>query len=727
MERVRARVFVIYGVLFLIVLYLVFSNNVPCLLYGLDGTTWLVEFEAQAARDMFSQLGSDPLQGNFDAYNPVFREYFLPETLSLLFSGTDPGKPFLYTTYGFLMGFATYVLARSVGFSRTLGFFSGSSLAAIAMPTNFSYPFWIYGMYNIVPQLAQVTAVTSLIIACFWAIDSKRRLSLTLFLAATSVALVVLSVMSGVTLIILMLPAIAMYGGASLFASKTLLDAVVKVAVAIACVVIPIALGMAQYAIAVEGYTAYHFFGHEFMQSRASFSYASVLYNPELLGKALLIMSVLGAAAAAYTESGKLKIFAWTHLLATLTFQIVAASVIVFASDYHGVSPLYFELMTWPVMAIFSGYMIAISLILGGRAIAVVRQDIARRWKTPSISAFRYTDLLSRHAPLVAVPILLASWNFSFASHRGAVCEQAPFFPITRNAITEYLTRFVATRVGVPFQGLAVTFSGVHGKSGVDWLALHASDAELWRKIGNDLRLVGLWRYNIPTLMQYSPLITPPYYVLLTDFLSRPADKQVRSVLVLTQPNEPMLQLWGVRFVITDYEFGSGEVRAKVPVPGQSELRLNELPDPNLGNYSPVEVRTVESFRDGMELMHEPSFDGRHTIVIDRPLAGPLVPATNSEFVYQKSGFTVTASSTGQSVLVLPVQYSRCWSVSGEGKPVLFRANMMQLGVNFTGRLDAKLIFRFGPLFASNCRLQDINDMERLNIREARTPNRYAQ
>lgn len=272
----------------------------------------------------------------------------------------------------------------------------------------------------------------------------------------------------------------------------------------------------------------------------------------------------------------------------------------------------------------------------------------------------------------------------------------------------------------MPFRGLVATFGGVHEKASVDWFDLHRNDAQLWRETGNDLRLVGLWWYNIPTLMQYSPLITPPYYLLLTDFLSRPTDRQVRSVLVLTEPNERMLALWGVRFVISDFALGFGEPKERISVPGQEDVRLVELGGPNVGNYSPTEVRSVASFREGLRLMHEASFDGRHTLVTDNSLDGPFVRAEDAKLIYRKSGFSVSASSAGRSILVLPVQYSRCWSVSGEGGPILFRANLMQLGISFAGKLDAKLVFQFGPFLASACRIEDIKDMERLGIREAR-------
>jgi hypothetical protein len=87
---------------------------------------------------------------------------------------------------------------------------------------------------------------------------------------------------------------------------------------------------------------------------------------------------------------------------------------------------------------------------------------------------------------------------------------------------------------------------------------------------------------------------------------------------------------------------------------------------------------------------------------------------------YETYGFHVEAESSGNSILVLPPQFSRCWSAEGRGAPVLFRANLMQLGLRFSGKLDARLIFRYGPLFASGCRLMDIADIERMHISQSR-------
>jgi hypothetical protein len=40
--------------------------------------------------------------------------------------------------------------------------------------------------------------------------------------------------------------------------------------------------------------------------------------------------------------------------------------------------------------------------------------------------------------------------------------------------------------------------------------------------------------------------------------------------------------------------------------------------------------------------------------------------------------------------------------------------------LSFTGKLDATLVFRLGPILGGACRVEDLQDMERLRIRQAR-------
>jgi hypothetical protein len=142
--------------------------------------------------------------------------------------------------------------------------------------------------------------------------------------------------------------------------------------------------------------------------------------------------------------------------------------------------------------------------------------------------------------------------------------------------------------------------------------------------------------------------------------------------------------------------------------------------DFNRGQYSPTRVLDAKDFRSALDVMRDPSFDGSREVVTDAKLPQDLQPAKSVELKVERYGLSIHAGSSGNSILVLPAQFSNCWSVHGEGDPVIFRANIMQLGISFKGRLAASLVFHYGPILASHCRLEDLRDMERFDLGSAR-------
>jgi hypothetical protein len=85
----------------------------------------------------------------------------------------------------------------------------------------------------------------------------------------------------------------------------------------------------------------------------------------------------------------------------------------------------------------------------------------------------------------------------------------------------------------------------------------------------------------------------------------------------------------------------------------------------------------------------------------------------------------VHAQSAGRSILVLPLEFSRCLHVmpnSSSGAavaPRLFRADLLMTGILFEKNLDAKIIYRTGPFAGSTCRLRDAQDMVALDMAHA--------
>ena len=709
------------------VLYFSFTENKDCLLFGLDGAAWRIMLHAQTVyRSLFTYTGVDPFQGSFDAWYPDFPEFLLPSGLGLLLTGSVPGRVMTYFVYGIFLLFAAYTLARTIGFERSVALLGALLLPTLALPGLVHSIAALDGLFDLDPHIAQIVGLSILIVAAFWALGRQKYFP-ALFLVFVPVLCLMIAILGLVDSVALMVPAVGLYGGASLLDARDWRDDILQLIAGVLMIAVPAALGAIQYVYGLIGYTAYNFFSAEFYQTRGQFAFASSLFGYSSLGRLAIPLGIVGALWVAFTGAGRLRLFALTHLVATSMFLGFAVMVVEFAHSYQGPSPVYFETCFWPYDLLFAGVAILTvlrSLLLlphvafnGTAVMATVtslRSLVLERARRSAV--FPRLDVIA----LAGLLLLVAGFNAVQASRRDELCPAGAFNPIQPTTITDIMKNAIPVVPGKSFNGLAATIYGLRGKPSISWYDFHRFDASIWRHTGNDLRTVGLWQYNIPTLFQYFTFITPPYYLLLTDFLARPQDQQFRSVLVLTRINEAKMRLWGVRFVITDIDSGVGSTRVELPVGNNETVRLIELSNVNVGDYSPTEVKRAADFHDGLAIMHDPTFDGRSIVVTDAAFDGPFVNAANVKLVYEKDGFSLQATSPGRSLLVLPIQYSHCWTISGGGDPSLFRADLMQLGVIFTGNLDARLIFRFGPLFAGRCRIEDLRDMKRLRVDEGR-------
>ena len=410
--------------------------------------------------------------------------------------------------------------------------------------------------------------------------------------------------------IIFILPATAVYGSASLLDVKNWRDDILRIVAAVLLVIVAWVLGIIEYFHGLIGYSAYNFFSDEFVRFRFDSGNASTFWFSEL-GGLTIVFGLMGAAWSFWFETGRARIFAATHIVATCIFIPVAYEIVHFANNYNGTMPARFEMSMWPYALVFSSIAIVQAV---KSALQISRPFLKGRLQ----SLPRYGTPIALAASLAVI----VAYNAGQAlAHPGRQCPQS-FSPIQATPITDVLRDNIAVRPGATFKGIVATIDGVKDKPSVSWLDLHFHDYQVWQRTGNDHQLVGLWHFRIPTLFQYFAFTTPPYYLLLTEFLSRPEDKQFRSGLVLTGVDEKMMRLWGVRYVITDGDSPVGRRIVDVPAAELGSLRLTELSDVNLGNYSPTEVRRVADFRSGISALHEPDFDGKRIVVTEADLRG---------------------------------------------------------------------------------------------------------
>jgi hypothetical protein len=444
---------------------------------------------------------------------------------------------------------------------------------------------------------------------------------------------------------------------------------------------------------------------------------------------ALVPLSQLGAIyLAALGTTREARIFGRTVLAWVVATALVIAILHNFyyytGFIYQGPDPRHFIPILWPYYAICLASLI---FALVERVIAL----LTRVWPR--------TRSISNYAPH-GVAILALAGPIAYIAANQTLRTVYPtwvqiFHSLERNQMVDYLESEIGVAIDRDFRGSVVSMPTDYHKDIKPYKAGRRETSFAYGRayIGNDMGAFGLRHYNVPTLDQMTHNVTPQFYLTVRELLSRPGiDAYDKHFALVTRLNEPIMTLLGLRYIIADYELPFGTPRLAIPFPEEarkifeskqvykSPVRVYELPHPNLGNYSPTKVVHAKTAKATILAMADPAFDGRQTLVTDDASIGDdLVPATGAAMTVRLGGVALKASSAGQSVLVLPVQYSHCWQIVSGSDATLFRANLMQLGVRFSGELRVELRQFFGPFWQLSCRLADAADAERLRMADA--------
>jgi hypothetical protein len=243
--------------------------------------------------------------------------------------------------------------------------------------------------------------------------------------------------------------------------------------------------------------------------------------------------------------------------------------------------------------------------------------------------------------------------------------------------------------------------------------------------------IMTLWTRNIHTVEEYSQLVTPPAgYFLYALFL-----KSVNLNWFVPMPSVSpetfwnTLQLFGTRYFVTDDErrtFANpdkfGRLVATLPRRPIAQFRqppgnwfVFELPNPNVGDYSPTDVTTARTGAETVEILNRPDFDFRRQVVLETKPDQPLVPAREIRLSRIRGGLHVTGRSDGTSLVILPQQFSHCLRAR-DARVRFVRANLMMAGMIFSGAIDTDIRFDYG-LFSPACRRADLADLKQLDLK----------
>jgi hypothetical protein len=246
---------------------------------------------------------------------------------------------------------------------------------------------------------------------------------------------------------------------------------------------------------------------------------------------------------------------------------------------------------------------------------------------------------------------------------------------------------------------------------------------------------ISSWVNSIHTVDEYSQLVTPQAVYTLHALLQNDVTGSLNGFVVFPGTSWDVffkaLQLFGVRYYVAD---PAGALMADLagyplrtmprrPLVGEPGLwQIYELPNPNIGNYSPTEVVTAASAPEMVAAMRAERFDFRRQVVLLAVPSEPLVLAEDVRLSLIRGGFHLSGHSSGTSLVVLPQQFSNCLRARDE-RIRLVRADLLMTGVIFSGAIDSDILLDYG-IFTPECRLGDLADMRRLQMKvDSRMPH----
>ncbi|MCH9051419.1 MAG: hypothetical protein IIA72_10095 [Proteobacteria bacterium] len=516
---------------------------------------------------------------------------------------------------------------------------------------------------------------------------------------------------------VLAAPSLAIYGLASLGCARNRSEVLTKLGGAALLVIAFFGAGYVDFLRGQFTYSVPLFFADDLYHGPAETTWfrGSILFHGKYwtwAGPLLVTLSCAGALLLIVIGRKGNRWFAAGHLFFVAVLLVAGYLDATQTVNLYHIGTYYFEVSVWPLYACFT--VVALTA-LGRLAIALARSLLPRLAAASSIKG--------RAAWLAPVALVVLPWGVLFDSpHKMGAWT----WPPGDTPVIELLRREIGLSVGSTFRGRVATFTGYTGRSARAYSEQIQFDSQILAKTGNEHRMYGLWYNNIPTLGELTSAITPPFHFVTSRLLNDAGVKHTRVGVTITKPNVRILQNLGVRFVIDDKPLGEGaELRTVLEWDKDKgrKLYLYELPDPNLGTYSPTRTFLARDAGEALARMAAETTDFRREAVVHVALPGDLVPATSSGMWVHRGYLEVRARSPGRSIVVLPVEFSRCldfeWRSPRTGDARVFRANLNQTGVLFSGVLEGTITFRYGPFHNRNCRLEDARDAERLDLRGA--------
>ena len=515
--------------------FFAFSRNAGNLYVGLDGTYMLTIIQHQFPW-MPHSLGfaGNPLKGLGDIWYPLnaplLAGYIIPvAAFGVEGIGEHHFQALACTIFAVEVFATTVILGRSLGFGRCNSICGGWLVVLAAFPI-FGSPL-VYPIFVLIPHMGSAISTISLMVALFaWQgrtgtasrYDVLRVLAIGLLAMHLTLSQPIYLPLAAATLIASCLGLLA--------GSATRGEVVVKLLSGAVPAAVLLLGGFGFFVFGFFKFAAVRFWASEWPPLDYDWSAISILFPASgsgRAGQALFVAACAGMMVHALSARRS------SRFAITIACFIATILLYGFVSVYRGWTapiPVYLELFLLPLYALFAT---CFALLVGRGALA----------RLPAV--------------VQSVPVkgffVLGSAAFAVSTVLSTATSSRPYpFPPVETPMVRALRDRSALSPGAEFRGRAALLVGQDVPTSMSWFDIHKLDGVRVTSVGNDFNTTGLWAYDVPILFDYSQMMSPVYYRVVTQLLANPVDVQMRNVVVLRRADPKALALLGVRYLITD-------------------------------------------------------------------------------------------------------------------------------------------------------------------------------
>jgi hypothetical protein len=466
------------------------------------------------------------------------------------------------------------------------------------------------------------------------------------------------------------------------------------------CVVVLVLSGALEYVYSLSQYTARVQFP-DLLERPRTLLFTSVLFRSKYAAY-FYCWCVPGWALGIWLLRGRPRILVLAGAVSSLLLVAYSAAFLYSPGNWWLPVPIYIE---HTLFALF--WTAAIAGYWGGLEALAAR---ARGWKrAPALSSAQATAVTAIATVAIAfvIPAVLIGKGLKYKELPNYWHEPWPNEPELRT----FLGNNIGLRADPRFRGSVFFYTF---------------------QFDEFLTLDSLWLDNIPTTNEYSQLVTPQAIYFVHELFKRNVGGDLnwfRPWINTAEGSFPTLfrafRALGVRYVggYAPLRIQGMDDFPSVSFPRRSPFSsglwvIHEIPDVNVGNYSPTEITVAPSAAETIDALASPNFDFSRQAVLSSELRGRLVPARDMQLSVIRGGLHVSGRSDGTSLVVLPQEFSNCLRARDE-RVRLVRADLILTGVIFSESVDTDISLDFG-IFSPGCRRADLADVKQLGLKVRR-------